>query len=319
MDSEYIQFVRYKLQKRLKRLNTAAYPAFHSTLLQTWGFLQENEITKGVLDDLERRSLEHEALADMTVSSKPQLPDSEAENDGHCYWVVKKCALSSDGRIEMNIGHYLTSGTKYDECIEAFRELYVEPLFDYLDEHIDDKRMVLTLLRKYKHRCEWFRRRTLRDMFRLDTQRGEKLLASDLYEYLHDQGIEFHIEPSSASGRIDLVSAQTGNDRLVADAKIFNPEGSQTTAYLAKGFRQIYDYTKDYDEPFGYLVIFKTCAEDLSIAMPKQESSMPFFTHNNKTIFFVVVDICEYDETASKRGKLKSYELSSEELVDALT
>ncbi len=126
-------------------------------------------------------------------------------------------------------------------------------------------------------------------------------------------------EPSSASGRIDLLSAQTGKDRLVADAKIFNPESSQNTTYLAKGFRQIYDYTKDYNEPFGYLVIFKTCTDDLSVSMPQQESSIPFITYNNKTIFFVVVDICEYEETASKRGKLKSYELTSAELIEALS
>jgi hypothetical protein len=287
--------------------------------MQSWGFLQENEITKGILDDLENRSTETEALADKTLNGEPQLGDSEAANDGICYWVVKKCALSVNPRVEINVGQHLSDDLKYDEMIEAFRLSFVEPLFDYLDEHIDDKRMVLTLLNKYKHRCEWFRRDQLREQFRSDTQRGEKVLANDLYEYLHDQGIEFHIEPSSASGRIDLLSAQTGKDRLVADAKIFNPERGQSASYLAKGFRQIYDYTKDYNEQFAYLVIFKTCQDDLSIAMPKQESSIPFITHNNKTIFFVVVDICEYDETASKRGKLKSYELTSAELVEALS
>jgi len=45
--------------------------------------------------------------------------------------------------------------------------------------------------------------------------------AYDLYEYLHDQGIQFHIEPESASGRVDLISAQSGKDRLMADAKNF--------------------------------------------------------------------------------------------------
>ena len=53
MDSEYIQSVRYKLQKRLKRLNSADFQGFHFTLVQVWGFLQENDITKGILDDLE--------------------------------------------------------------------------------------------------------------------------------------------------------------------------------------------------------------------------------------------------------------------------
>lgn len=45
--------------------------------MQSWGFLQENEITKGILDDLENRSTETEALADKTLSGEPQLGDSD--------------------------------------------------------------------------------------------------------------------------------------------------------------------------------------------------------------------------------------------------
>jgi hypothetical protein len=47
-----------------------------------------------------------------------------------------------------------------------------------------------------------------------------------------DDKKEFHIEPESASGRPDLISAQTGKDRLVADVKVFNPERGQNTAYI---------------------------------------------------------------------------------------
>lgn len=64
MDSEYIQSVRYKLQKRLKRLGAARYNTLHWSLVQAWGFLQENEITKGILDDLEQRVAPLEAKAE---------------------------------------------------------------------------------------------------------------------------------------------------------------------------------------------------------------------------------------------------------------
>ena len=151
-----------------------------------------------------------------------------------------------------------------------------------------------------------------------DTRQGEKHLANSLYSYLHDQGIQFQIEPQSASGRIDLISNQSGKDRLVADAKIFNLEGGQDRGYIIKGFRQVYDYTKDYNESFGYLVIFKTCEQDLSIPTQHQESSFPFITHNNKTIFFVVIDLFDYPESASKRGKLQAYEITPQQFVEAL-
>ncbi|HEY4247162.1 MAG TPA: hypothetical protein VGM64_09915 [Lacunisphaera sp.] len=173
-------------------------------------------------------------------------------------------------------------------------------------------------LKKYKQRCEWFHRAKLFEKFKDDTGRGERNLASALYEYLHDQGVDFHIEPESASGRVDLISTQTGLDRLVADAKLFNPERGQDRTYIAKGFRQVYEYTRDFNEVFGYLVIFKTCAEDLSIQTSHQEGGVPFLTHNNKTIFFLVIDIYEHELPASKRGKLQTYELTPAELVAAL-
>ena len=318
MDSDYLQHVRYKLQKRLKRLNTADHHTFHSTLILTWDFLQRSELTKGVLDDLERRSAVQEGDADKTLADSAVVGPTEAENDGISYWVVKKCALSPQAGVEIQIGFRIAQCSKLDDAIVAFRLAYVEPLFDYIDEQLDDRRMTLSLLRKYKHRCEWFRRDELRKACEADTTRGEKTLAYDLYEYLHDQGIQFHIEPQSESGCVDLISAQSGKDRLIPDTKIFEPGRSLDRAYLVKGFRQVYDYTKDYNEPFGYLVVFKTCEADLSISTPKQESGVPFITHNNKTIFLVIIDICDYPASASKRGKLKAHELTVEQFIEAI-
>jgi hypothetical protein len=318
MDSDYIQHVRYKLQKRLKRLNTADSQSFHFALMQTWDFLQRSELTKGILDDLERRSIEQKSAADETVGGGAQVGTTEAENDGISYWVTKQCALAAGNDLEIEIGDRLIRSGKHDDAVEAFRLTYVEPLFDYIDEQLDDRRMALALLRKYKHRCEWFRRDALRDACNADTRQGEKTLAYDLYEYLHDQGIQFHIEPQSDSGRVDLISAQSGKDRLVADVKVFDPERGLDRAYIIKGFRQVYDYTKGFTEPFGYLIIFKTCEADLSISTQQQESCVPFITHNNKTIFLMIIDIGDYALSASKRGKLKAHEIMVAQFVEAL-
>jgi len=318
MDSEYIQQVRYKLQKRLKRLNSSGYQTFHFVLKQTWGYLQESEITKGILDDLERRSSQKtESDADKILNGQRVEAQTESENDLLCYLVVKKCVLSERPNIEHNAGHSFGQVQTINDSIENFRQNILEPLFDYIDEQIDDKRMTLVLLRKYKHRSEWFRRADLCAKLSSNTKQGESGLADDLYEYLYDQGIEFHIEPHSASGRPDLISVQSGKDRLVADVKIFDGE-SRGVTYIVKGFRQVYEYTKDYNESFGYLVIFKTCEKDLAIITSNQESSVPFVTHNGKTIFFVVIDIFDYPESASKRGKLEAYEITAEQLVQNL-
>lgn len=136
---------------------------------------------------------------------------------------------------------------------------------------------------------------------------------------LDDQGLEFSIEPASISGRADLVSAQNGPDRLVADVKVFDPQSSKGKAYLHSGFSQVYQYTKDFNDSFGYLVVFKTCHDDLSVNAPGQDAGIPFFTHNNKTIFVLVIDIFDYTEPASKRGRLMSYELLEEDVVRTIS
>jgi len=319
MDSDYLQFIRYKLQKRLKRLSAADYLGFHTALFQTWGFLEANEVIKGVLDDLAIRQDDAEATAERILAGENLVGSNENEQVCMNYWVIRKCALSTQPGVEINIGRTFSQESKNDDCIEYFRNLFIEPLFDYIDEHIDDQRMVLTLLKKYKHRCEWFRREQLYAACKADTRQGEKALAHDLYEYLHDQGMQFHIEPESASGRVDLISAQSGRDRLIADAKLFNPSGGQNSSYLAKGFRQVYEYTRDFNEQFGYIVIFKTCAEELAIQTTNQEATVPVVVHNHKAIFLLVIDIFPHDKPASKRGALKTHEITSEDLVTAAT
>ena len=44
----------------------------------------------------------------------------------------------------------------------------------------------------------------------------------------------------------------------------------------------------------------------------------PSLTVNNKTIFFVVVDIFEYGTSASKRGPMKSVDITEQELVQSV-
>ena len=315
MDTNVLQTLRYKLQKRLKRLNTANFQIFHSVMVQTWGFLSENPVTCGILNDLERRVPSSEQDSESLFAGQLVTGESEIEQVALCHWLLKRTIACGDARKGINLGVQLGKCSKYDDARDYFVESFIEPLFEYLDEQIDDHRTTLALLRKYKHRVEWFCRNELRQRFEAETQKGEKILAMDLYSYLHDQGLDFSIEPSSISGEADLISAQSGTERLVADVKIFDPGKSKGISYLCSGFNQVYQYTKDFNNPFGFLVIFKTCREDLAVCARGQDSSVPYFTHNNKTIFVLVIDIFDYPESASKRGHLKSHELLEGDLI----
>ena len=98
------------------------------------------------------------------------------------------------------------------------------------------------------HKVEWFQRD---ELVKIDGD--ERDLAKHLYAYLFDQGLDFHIEPQSASGEADLVAAE-----LVLDAKVFDGD-KRGLAYLASGFHQVHTYTRDFDQEVGYLIVYKTC------------------------------------------------------------
>jgi hypothetical protein len=313
MDSEYLQNLRYKLQKRVKKLNSTGIEVFHGSIISFWGFLQNHPILAGILEDLGHRCPEKEAQK-IFENSKGSIFHTELENAALSYFVIKKCVESASGGIEARIGKiYVTQAGKYDEALERFNNIFLETLYEYLDENIDDQRVILALLRRYKHKCEWFQRDNLIRLSEL----GERKLAEHLYEYLYDQGLNFVIEPKSASGEADLVSIQKGEEPLIADAKIFDNNG-RGKSYICKGFNQIYTYTRDYNEPFGYLVIYKICEEEPKFLLANQTQSTQSVIHNNKTIFLITIDIFPYETTASKRGTLKIIEITEEDLIKAV-
>jgi hypothetical protein len=96
-----------------------------------------------------------------------------------------------------------------------------------------------------------------------------------------------------------MVSSQEGPDRLVADAKIFNPDKSKSKSYILQGFRQIYQYTCDYNSAMGYLVIFNTSDKQLRFAVSGDAKPLPRVVLNHKTIFFVTIDLHPHEESAS--------------------
>jgi hypothetical protein len=174
-------------------------------------------------------------------------------------------------------------------------------------------------LLRFKRLCEWFWRETLYDAWSKSPNRGEKILAVRLYEFLFTQGIHIHIEPSSVSGEADMVSSQEGPERLIADAKVFNPEKGKGTQYLVQGFRQIYQYTADYNESLGYLIIFNTSDKHLRLSVSGSADPLPRIVLNHKTILFLVIDIYPHETTASKRPQGEIFEITEAQIVGCTT
>lgn len=196
---------------------------------------------------------------------------------------------------------YVRGASDVHQALNAVREVFLTPFCDYVDEKLDDQRAVLSFLYKFKHKVEWFRRDQLLDLYTKNTSKGEKILALQLYEYLHEHGIRFSIEPSSIDGAVDLISAQETDDPLLADAKVYTGDKS----YICKAFGQIYSYAGKYNEVFGYLIIFNVTDHDLVFFSSSSSGNIPVITHNHKTLFVVTVDLHKHGKPPSKRGRIK--------------
>ena len=318
MHDAFVQAIRYKLQKRVRRLDSADYQHFPMLLRVFFQFVDDSPILSGVRDELLSRVVDQDvpAKVDRLLEAEVVYGTTEAESAAIGYHVLKKIAEKPERDLVLNIALNLSGNA--EECLDTVRNVFLEPFYEYVDEHLDYQQAILYFLRRYKHRCEWFHAEQLRQAVWDDTPKGEKTLALDLYEYLHEQGIDFHVEPHSSSGIPDFVADQVGKERVIADTKLFWTERSKGKSYIISGFNQAYTYACDYNEPCAYLVIYKMSGEALNFLVPTTKSWFPSLTVNNKTIFFIVVDIFEYGTSASKRGPMKSVDITAQDLVQGV-
>ena len=168
---------------------------------------------------------------------------------------------------------------------------------------IDDQQAILYFLRRYKHRSEWFHADRLRQAVMDQTRRkARRSLALDLYEYLHDQGIDFHIEPQSASGIPDFVADQVGKERVIADTKLFWPERSKGKSYIISGFNQVVHIRLRLQRAMRLSGHLQDVPGGVELPCPGDASRCFRLSVNNKTIFFVVVDIFEHGVLSEQTG-----------------
>lgn len=303
---------------------------YHYALSQFFNFLSEHPVFGELLNVLQQTHPDLEVAAKRVFSSAVnqinmptgkgfELESSESAHMAFCYFLLEELRDTNDPSSELKIiDLYIYHATDQHDKKDRFNSIFLEPIYLYLNEALEDQRIMLALLRRYKHKCEWFERDELFNLWQKQTVKGEKILAKHLYGFLYDQGINIHIEPSSASGEIDCLSDQIGDDRLAADAKIFNPEKGKSKSYIAKGFNQIYQYLLDFNEPTGYLVIFNTSPKDLAFALPSQSLSAPFLSLNYKTVYFITINIHPRITSASKAGRAKVVQITEKDLVQLI-
>lgn len=319
MDYQISQKMRVLLQTRFRRVKTSGVGQYTEQLRFLLNFIESDTIFNGVLSKLlASSSLKREDILNLLNSQKGMEFGNERDYVSAAYYTLKFLAETTPEKI---LGAFQVAASfagahramKFEDCADAVNDYWLEFLYDYLDESIDNQSSILGLIKKFKHSVEWFKRH---DLIAAAESDGERGLALKLYEYLYNQGVEFHIEPQSASGRPDLIAEQVGENRIVLDAKHFKVSETENDmkTKIAKGFRQVFDYCADFDEPVGYMTIFNSSGKfpDIDCIKINGFSAVKI---GSKTIFFEIIDIHDYSKSASQRGKLPVFRIAGQELV----
>jgi hypothetical protein len=295
--------LRVKLRSRRIRIMGCGFVDFLPLAKQFFAFVDTSSVLKSVIAELLARN-------QTTVAEVNSAPPHRRVYGETAEAAATIAYLMWHGDAAQTNGYRSHLGVAK---LSEYKEWYVEPLFEYLDETLDDANIVLALLIRYKHKVEWYRRDEVREIYEKDTARGETNLKEHLFEFLFDQGLPFHVEPTAASGKPDIVSLDGTHHPLIGEVKVFDPDGSRGASYIRKAFSQAYRYAGNYNEPVAYLIVFNVSKKQLRVELPSEPDGVPRFELNHRTIFLVTIDLQR--GSASTMGVAETVTITASELT----
>lgn len=304
--------------------------------MQLIAWMEGHPLLRTILAELERNNESANETIDTIVNdcrhhvrgiyTPPKYNATTSElHSATCLAIISRVSGLSDMSAEKieffirSLGEFLTCNDRieFGEAVKIIRDVAVDGLYEFLDEHLDERNAIYFLLIKYKQRSEWFRKLRLRGIAEngLEGRSGERALAIDVQEYVLDQGVEFFVEPASSSGEVDLVLKSSGDRYLIIDAKYLreHEDRSAVVSKLAGGFHQVSRYCTDYSVPDGFLVCFVATKTRLRLEL-EENDGIPFLAIGGKNVYYIEILIGE-EPSASKSGKAQEYEIARAELV----
>lgn len=316
----YLRNLRVRLQERRNRLYKSGFRTYLAELRYLLQFLDDNPYTRSLLNALvESASVDFEHWVSQQRSRRQmQFPISEEGRAKVCYGIIQECVNSEEGRGWLKWATAFSSEKQADAMLNDLTEAVVDPLINFLHDQIDDGGNVLYLIERFKIKAEWFRRENLYSLYQEQPSVGERNLEQELRSSLFDGGVDYPFsEPSSPSGKADIVALLGSDDPLVLEVKVFDPDRSKSKGNLRQGFHQVASYANDYNESLGYLVIFNCSDRKLVISLDEASESEipPRITYGGKTFFIVSIDIHPDTISASKEKPASRITVSQSELV----
>jgi hypothetical protein len=146
--------------------NGAEFESFLFLLKAFWVFFDDSPLLTALAQELVAKVPEYMDTVNKTSAGQIFFGENEAESAAIGYGVLRK--LAEHNRPDALFG-FITPGDSA-KMLDQFRAHYLEPFYEYFDEHLDDRLYVLHSLLRYKQTCEWFRREHLFDMANSDNE-----------------------------------------------------------------------------------------------------------------------------------------------------
>uniref|UniRef100_UPI001FA79596 hypothetical protein n=1 Tax=Pontibacter vulgaris TaxID=2905679 RepID=UPI001FA79596 len=206
-------------------------------------------------------------------------------------------------------------GQSINDRISSFVHNFIDPIVHYLHDSIEEKSFVLYLLEKYKKRTEWFKADILTKAYKEASANYEQLFEDDLRLFLFEQGIDYPFStPKSRSGRADVVGMLDTQDPLVVEVKIYDSEKGYKKKRIIDGFKQIVEYTNNYNKTTGYLVVYNLDQIEIQIKTEATDQQFPQRVLFNNKVYYIIFVNLTYDVSASKLGTQKVEVIQEAEL-----
>ena len=324
MQSMLIESLIKNLLRQQKRIQAIKYDKIlHFCVVRLIKFINENVELSGIVEELKTHAGNVEqvrtAAQELVSGNNGADFDDEKQFILCSFLVLETCARGCVGVENQASTVVSLEPSRVSTNHQAFSSIYLEPVISYLIDKLQNRQNLLAALIKYKQKVEWFQRSIIRDQItRCSNRVEEKVLNPRVYEYLHDVGVEFYIEPYSqeSGGRPDFISAQSNEPKLILDGKYL------ATAETAKNkiinaFSQVYQYTHDFNRPDGYIVLFKKFKDDIRFSFETSDFELPIIIRNGKRIYFLVINISN-STSPSQTGRLREIQISENDLVSIL-
>lgn len=184
MDQLLIQRTRYLLRSRFRRVQTAPKEMLAHSCAQLMNWLNSHPVLFHSAEVLSRYSDTNTDLIIKTLTEAPEaLNERHSYDPGRytsqtslshasvCFQIIR--AVSQLGNMNKKEQEFLFRNfaeffngdgfIKVDEAVTLIKDIAIDGLFEYFDEHFDQRNAIYSILLKYKQRSEWFRSNRLRE------------------------------------------------------------------------------------------------------------------------------------------------------------